>query len=276
MWSAQCPQQIDKAARAPREPSPPLHHSEKLGLLLLDIATRTTSDIYYGAVPPSYNEALLDAPPDYTSSDSLAHADRSLQPVPSRIVELGLKAERAWMCRSPSPVAQTNMSFLDFDDFDVTSTFQTAKGNNKKKKAPAASWEDDGEAANNDGGAADGGAGGTGDGGDAGGEGGGAGGDGGGGGGDDGGGDDWGEWGAKKVKKKGKKKQQEEDDAKKKEEEEKIEAEKNKEGGDLSWADEVTNAVEDDDWGAFTTTTKKKDKKKKDKVWQEDQAVFHL
>ena len=215
--------------------------------------------------PPSYDDAVTDVPPDYASSESLAHrkplCDSALPPV--------------YLRRTPQPYEPRALSGLmssSIIDFDDTSNFQSHGGAKKKKQAAKAAnqakWAGSGDEGNKEGENGEG---------NDGGEGGGGSNNGNGGAGDDGG-DDWdlGGGGGKKNKKgrKGKNTVDDEDEKKKKEEEERKKKEEEEEeeeaaaaangGGSLSWAD-GGDANPDDEWSGFTTAKKGK-KNKKGKV----------
>ena len=228
----------------------------------------------YGTPPPSYSDAILDAPPDYSTSESLAHA----KPLPHHIRYPTYTAHH--LDRPPVYLEPLKPMMLPKVDLDDSSNFQSHAGKKDKKNKKAADkakWAGDdsgdegnkneGDAEENAGGAG-GGAGGGSNNGD-----GGAGGD---------GGDDW-NTGNSKKKKKGKKgkagvdeeeerkknEEQEEEDRKKNEEQEEEDRKKSEAdaaaetgGNQLAWAEdgEVNG---DDDWGGFTTTKLKKSKKGK-------------
>ena len=201
--------------------------------------------------PPSYNEAILDCPPDYTTTDGLAQAktDSDLADPPP------LHAKQRKPTRTNQlPQFMPISSFVDWDDQTGVTTHGKGGGNKKKKKnAGGGDWASDNEE-KKDNDAGDGpGEGNPGEGNGHGGPGGDGGNDGGG---DDG--DDWAGWNTSKDKKKKKKGKggvdEEEEEKKKKKEEEANNA--------LSWADEVKDTVEDD-WGVAITGKKKKEKKKK-------------
>ncbi|KAI9874854.1 MAG: hypothetical protein M1830_009203 [Pleopsidium flavum] len=229
-----------------------------LSVELLDVTSSTPAP--YGAPPPSYHDAVADAPPDYTTTDSLAEASndqrRSSPPCtgarcPERTTSSLLKGPMT------PPVV----------DFGDTSTFKTHGGAKKKKqaqkKADQAKWANsDDEEGNKEGGEGEengGGAGGSSNG------------DGGAGGGDD---DDWWDSGKKTKGKKGKGGIDEEEEKRKKEEEEKKKKEEDEQqkqeeddaangGNALSWADSVGDANPDDEWAGFAATTKKGKKNNK-------------
>ncbi|MCJ1388590.1 hypothetical protein MMC18_001437 [Xylographa bjoerkii] len=234
---------------------------------LVELAEQTPPP--YGTPPPTYLEATLDEPPDYSSSETLAQARPLVQDAPQPILVVHraqphITHDLFWSMTPPK---------VDFGD---NSTF-TSHGKNKKSKqaekaANKARWGSGDEGNNNgeDGGTADtnGGDGGGGaDGGDGGGDqngDGGAGGD---------GGEEWGEWGGgggkkKKKSKKGKGGVDEEEEKRKKEEEEaeanqkaEEEAAASNAGGSLDWADDAIANV-DDNFG-FTAPKVKKGKKGK-------------
>lgn len=218
-------------------------------------------DLHSALPPPSYEDSLCDAPPDYTSTAALAVRD-SKETCPFEV-----KSERGQRHRN-GDAGTTGYLAIDWSE---TLGAKMMKGGNKKKKATTTkmSWgSDDGEKNNEDGtaGAGDGagGEGGEGGGGASGGGDGGGGGDDGAGGGDD---DGWDFGGSSKKKKKGKKKEEEEEKKRKEEEEKKKEEEeaaaKKSADDPLSWANETNG---DDDWGGFTVAGGKKKKEKKKKV----------
>jgi hypothetical protein len=146
--------------------------------------------------PPTYEESLLDLPPDYTCTDALATVDCSAKTV-------DVFSLHVW--REEKSKAGSDSTYYDID-FSHNGAIQHAgkKAKQAAKKAQQAKWLDSDNEENKDGGADDGdggdGGGGDGDGGA------GAGGDGGdppGGGNDD---DEWGNTGGKKKKDKKKKK----------------------------------------------------------------------
>ncbi|MCJ1475969.1 hypothetical protein MMC13_004633 [Lambiella insularis] len=232
-------------------------------LQLLELAEQPPPP--YGTPPPTYLEAALDAPPDYSSSETLAQARPLLQDAPQTIP----KTHRSQFHTTLDLFQSMTPPKVDFGD---ASTFTTHTSKKKLKAAEKAEnkskWGEEGNSNGGDGeagGANDGGdTGGGGDGGDNNGSGGaGAGGD---------GGDDnaWDDWGASKKKKKGKKTKAgvDEEEEKRKREEEEAEAKKKAGeaasgdmGASLDWADDaIANA--DDDYG-FTAAKPKKSKKAK-------------
>jgi len=251
-----------------------LSENATLSVKLLEITLSIPAP--YGAPPPSYHDAVADAPPDYTTADILAEAHiderRSSPPYPGARRQ---EQETSSLLKDPmTPPA------VDFGD---TSSFQT-HGNAKKKKqaqkqADQAKWANsDAEEGNKEAGEGEengGGAGGSNNG------------DGGGGGDDD----DWWDPGKKKKGKKGrggvdeeeeKRKKEEEEEKKKEEEDEKQKQEEDAAAnGDnaLSWADSVGDANPDDEWAGFTATTKKgkkNNKKGKVSVVSDRTVVFQL
>ena len=236
--------------------------TKKVSLLLELLTLITTSPELYGTPPPPYDDALLDSPPPYLTTESNAHSRvEAGNFAPSRRYELNGQ-------HRDDPTINIMDGTLDWG---TTAGFKSVGNKNKKaaKKAAQARWagsdnEDENkgaEGADGGGGGEDGeggGAGGNGDGGD-------------GAGGGDGGGDDWDFGGGKKNKKKGKKakqeeeekKRQEEEEAAKKKEEEEAAAANGHPANPLSWPDE---ANPDDEWGGFTTSKSKKKGKKGNKV----------
>lgn len=206
----------------------------------------------YTNPPPSYDDAISDLPPDYSTLPPLA--------------------ERRTTVAEVAPVAPAtksrdqSSSLLKDRSRDVYIDFESAVGirEHKKKKGPTATKKaaastppaDNGGGSDN---AGDDQANGDGAGGDAGG-GDGGGGDGDGGGGD--GGDDWNDWAVSGSKKKSKKKEEEEEEEERKAAE--ASAAKN-----LSWADDVEDGG-DDSWAGFATVGKKK----KGKVWFKPEAPW--
>lgn len=215
---------------------------------LLEVAENTPSP--YGSPPPSYHEAITDAPPDYTSTDCLVHC---------LTINLGVfpLASQGGTPQLKAPLSLTGLMSPPAVNFDDTSNFQSHGAKKKKqaqKKATQAKWADsDDEGNKEDGdGEENGGGGGGSNHGD-------------GGAGDDG--DDW-DTGKKKKGKKGKQNVDEEEQKKKEEEEEqkkKDEEEAASGGNPLSWAD-GGDANPDDEWGGFTAAGKKGKKGKKGKV----------
>lgn len=216
---------------------------------LLEVAENTPSP--YGSPPPSYHEAITDAPPDYTSTDSLAHCHSINFDIPF----LAPKGGGDRQLKDPLPLpGLMSPPAINFDDTSNTRSHGANKKKQMQKKANQAKWaESDDEGNKDDGnGEENGGGGGGSNHGD-------------GGAGDDG--DDW-DTGKKKKGKKGKQNVDEEEEKKKKEEEEqkKKEEEEAANGGDpFSWVD-GGDANPDDESGGFTTAGKKGKKGKKGKV----------
>lgn len=210
--------------------------------------------------PPTYDDAVRDSPPEYTPFAQ----KKDLTP---HLIFEGIPS-KARIETSIFPNLPGSEVLIDLND---SRGLRQRKGGKKKKQASA--WPAPGENDKQGQGAEEG-QNGSGAGGDGGGnsDGNGA----GGGGGDDG--DDWGEWSLGGSKKSKKKKKQEEEEKKRKEEEEKkakdeeerrsteaaAEAAAQSNGNNLSWADEM-EAAGDDDWAGFATVGKKK-KNKKGKV----------
>ncbi|MCJ1385031.1 hypothetical protein MMC17_008149 [Xylographa soralifera] len=237
-------------------------------IVLVELAQQTPPP--YGTPPPTYLEATLDEPPDYSSSESLAQARPLTQDAPQPILVAH--------CTQPHLILNLLWSMtppkVDFGDDSIFTSHGGGKGKKAKQAEKAANkskWGGSGEDGNNNG--EEGGTAGT-NGGD--GEGGAGGGDGGGdengegaGGGD--GGDDWGDWngGGGKKKKKGKKGKggiDEEEERRKREEEEanrkaEEEAAIANAGGSLDWADDAIANVDDNH--GFTATKTKKGRKGK-------------
>lgn len=217
----------------------------------------------YGSLPPppSYRDAVADAPPDYTTTDCLAvsHTDEPRRP-PSYLDSRRREQKIAVLLEDPmAPRA------VDLGDTSGFVTHGAKKKKQEAKQASQAKWANpDDEGGSKEGGEANGNAGGA--------AGGSNNGDGGGAGGDEG--DDWWDTGKKKKGKKGNGGVDEEEERRKKEEEEERKRKEEEEydvgnGGDpLSWADSVgdANANPNDEWGGFTTTAKKGKKDKKGKV----------
>ncbi|MCJ1400175.1 hypothetical protein MMC11_003379 [Xylographa trunciseda] len=248
-------------------PAIPLLGKHASRIVLVELAEQTPPP--YGTPPPTYLEATLDEPPDYSSSETLAYAQPLIQDAPQPIpvahrTQSPITLDRFWSMTPPK---------VDFGD-DSTFTSHGGKGKKAKqaeKAANKAKWEDPGDEGNTngeDGGAADanggdgeGGAGGGDGGGDQNGDGG-AGGD---------GGDDWGDWGGgggkkKKKGKKGKGGVDEEEEKRRKEEEEanrkaEEEAATANAGDSLEWAHDAIANVGDDT--GYTATKTKKGKKGK-------------
>ncbi|KAI9837922.1 MAG: hypothetical protein M1837_002661 [Sclerophora amabilis] len=210
----------------------------------------------YGSAPPSYDEALRDAPPDYSGTEALAKVQRdheSLLPPPydaSSIPRNELPLiDDPWL--SPR---------IDFSDFQFRQ-HAGKKAKQAQKKAQAAKWADSGDEVDKPSGNDE----------DGGGDGGGTGGGGGGNGdGDDG---DW--WDAGNDKKKGKKgkkgknaadEEKEEEERKKKEDEEKKKKKEEEEAAALANDHGISGAGAanpDDEWGFQSTKKGKKGKKGK-------------
>lgn len=196
----------------------------------------------YTNPPPSYDDAISDLPPDYSTLPPLAERRTTVAEV--------APATPATKSRDQSAPLLQNRSldvYIDFENSFGIREHKKKKGPTATKKAAASSPPADngggtdnagGDQANGDG--ADGDAGG---------------GDGGGGDGDGDGGEDWNDWGISGSKKKSKTKKEEE------EEEERKAAEASG-ANKLSWADDVEDGG-DDSWAGFATVGKKK----KGKVW---------
>ena len=223
----------------------------------------------YGTAPPSYDDVVADAPPDYSSTESLATAN-SLVDYLAPFETKGHTKDSSRASGSTDPMVSPSVNLNDTSGFKTTAN---KKAKQAKKKQQQASWADSGDEGEkkNEGGDEEGGSAGGADGGGDGGGGNGDGGDGGGGG-DEGGGDDWNfGGGGKKNKKKNKKNKwlDEEDDEEKKKKEEEEAAAAADNANALSWADEGTDAAKtaapDDEWG-FSEPAGKKGKKKKGKV----------
>lgn len=223
--------------------------------MLSEIILTGPEPTHDGQSPPSYEEAISDLPPEYSTIPVLARAKVSTpEPAPPHKIR-DHKRQAPGQC-DPS-------ASIDFGEPYGAREHKKKKGATAKKTQTnkSAGSDNEGETnANNEGQ----------DGGDAG-SGGGSAGDGNnGGGGDDGGdggddpGDDWTDWATGGSKKKNKKKKAEEEEQRAKEEEEKKAAEAaaaTSAANNLSWADE-TEANADDIWAGFTTAGKKKKDKK--------------
>lgn len=267
--------------------SPPRHAPS---LELWNPASRTA-----GTPPPSYDDAVADLPPDYTSTDALAYA-QSPEYTPFPSLNASFCSNVPNCLRLSCDTSPSSSLFFDekslyvdidfgFSEEGVRSHAKKNKNKNAAKKPAASSVTDDSKkdeepAGSGDGAGgdppADGGAGG-GDGGD-------------GSGGDKGAGDDGDGSGKKKTKKELKKEEEErlkkeEEERLAKEEEERLAKEAEEEAerqrkeeedaaaaaaaaassaaADLSWAEPTTN---NDDWGSFAPTAGKKKKGKKGKV----------
>lgn len=199
--------------------------------------------------PPSYDDALADVPPEYSTLPPLAERKSvscdAAPPTPA--TKSDKKSHSFW-----------KDGILNADvDFGTPVGIREHKKKNKpapggKKVVPTAPPADTGGGSDNAGGDAPSGDGG----GDAGGDGGG--GDGGGGGGDD----DWNAWTTTGSKKKTKKQEEEEEEARK--------AAEASAANNLSWADDADGG---DDWAGFETAGKKK----KGKVWLMHRSILtHL
>ncbi|KAI4152756.1 MAG: hypothetical protein LQ340_002728, partial [Diploschistes diacapsis] len=205
------------------------------------------------APPPAYDEAILDNPPDYTTTDTLAQAQTFLhEACPQPVTSLRRRRKSS----STSERLMPTSAFIDWNDQTWNQNGGNKGGAKKKKKGGAGDgWASDNEGKKEDGAAGEG----EGGKGEEGGEGG-AGGNGGtgGDGGEDNGGEDWGGFNFGKKNKKNKKKNKgdvdDEDEEKKRKEEEEA---KNA----FSWADE-SKPPADDNWGLAAGSKKKKDKKK--------------
>lgn len=215
---------------------------------LLEVAENTPSP--YGSPPPSYREAIADAPPDYTSTDCLAHC----QAINPSVLFPASKGGNRRSNDPPLPIGLMSPPAINFDD---TSSFQSHGAKKKKqaqKKANQAKWADPDDEGNKEDGNAEENGGGGGDSNH----------------GDGGAGDDDDDWDTGK-KKKGKQQNvdEEEEEEKKRKEEEKQKMKDEEEaarGGDpLSWAD-GGEANPADEWGGFMAAGKKGKKAKKGKV----------
>ncbi|KAI4140053.1 MAG: hypothetical protein LQ341_003981, partial [Variospora aurantia] len=251
----------------------PKDHKNVTSTELFDLAQNTFGPPV--EAPPPYTVTLVDAPPSY---DTLHLLPPNAIIQTSNTYQKSTHSECQWRAKLQTPAPPIYPMTLVELDYNDTSTFRQVKGKTNQKKAQKqadrAKWADDGGEGANEGG----------EGGENAGSGGGGGGggsnNGDGGAGDDGGGwDDWNTGGGKKNKKgkKGKKGLEEEEEEKKaKEEEEKKakeeEEKKAKEGtdvggaNDLSWMNDTSAKLADDDWGGFTATEKKGKKNKKGKA----------
>ncbi|KAK1150232.1 hypothetical protein N8T08_000134 [Aspergillus melleus] len=249
------------------------------GALLSGVNSHRLDDPSYDDVPPSYDDAVKDLPPEYAAVSPLAHRKDSVHD------------------SAPSKYSQDASSNPSSRTIDLDGSFgiREYKAGKKKKNKPAPQRQaappndggdkkDEGADEGSNGGdpPADGGnAGdGSGDGGDG----------GGGGGGDEGGDDDWDGWNTTSTKKKTKKqKKEEEEELKRKEEEEQAAKEEEErkakeeeerkaaeaaaaDNNNLSWADDP-DGNGDDSWAGFATAGKKK---KKGKVFDNVQRTFRF
>lgn len=195
-----------------------------------DLSLQTPRPPSYTQPPPSYDDAITDTPPDYSSLPPLAQ-----------------RKTTTFHAAPPLPVAKSldqPSSLLKDTTHDVYIDFgapfgtREHKGGKKKaKKSTPLALGNTGGGGSENGGSDNGDGTGGNDGGGA-----------GDGNGDDGdGGDDWGAWAVSGSKKKSKKKEQEEEEERRaKEEEEK------KTSNNLSWADEMEDG-NDDSWAGFAT-----------------------
>ena len=218
--------------------------------LALEIELHTPDPRPYDQPPPSYDDAIKDLPPDYSTLAPLAKQKNLCGGCTPSI---GTKDPTA---RSKSPLVNLDHPF----------GIREHKGAGKKKKAKQAAAQQSTPPPNDDGdkspppdenqGGGDGGsnAGGSGD-GD-------GGNDGDGGGGDGGDDDGWGDaWNTASKKKDKKKKKEEEEEKKAAEEAAAAEAAANVNSNDLSWANDGSGNG-DDSWADFAPAGKKKNKKK--------------
>lgn len=205
------------------------------------------------APPPSYDDAIADLSPDYSTLPPLATR---------KIIVSGAPATPATKSQDRSSALLKDCSldvYIDFENPVGVREHKKKKGPTATKKATQASPPPDNgggsDNAGDDQGAGDGG-------GHAGG------GDGGGGDGDgdgDGGGDDgWNDWTTSSSKKKNKKKEEEEEEERK--------AAEAAAGNKLSWADDMDEGGADDSWAGFATVGKKK----KGKVSLEIHGILNL
>lgn len=205
--------------------------------------------------PPSYEDSINDAPPDYTATDTLARVccDWIASFTPTLVLDKKTSDNHLMPAVSPGKI--------DVDLRSPENVRSHVKKKDKKaaKQAQMSKWgnEDDDEEKKEGGEGGEDGENGGGDGGS------GAGGDGGEGGGDDDGWDD----GKKKKGKKGKKKTaweelEEEEEKKRKEEEEAAQKAEDDAAADGGGAD-AGDANGEDDWGGFNMTAKEKKKAKK-------------
>ena len=252
-------------------PKPSYNLWLKASALVAEILLIQSTPEPYGHPPPSYDDAIIDLPPEYGTPDILAEAQVLVPETAPEKCDRASKEKQASILPDP-----TTGTLINLDDNSNFRMHPKKKKGAAAKKATSNKWAgsgDEGEKKDDPpppevggGGDASGGAGG-GDGGD------------GGGGGDDGAGDDPDDWfgtSTKKKKKKGKKaeeeeKAKEEEERKAKEEEEQKAKEEEEAkaaaaaadaGNSLSWADEVAEANPDDSWAGFATAGKKKKKKK--------------
>lgn len=215
-----------------------------------DLLSHSSDVLGYGSPPPTYDDAINDLPPEYSTLPAQAEAKPSSP-------------------ASAPPRPQKKSAISSLIDFDGSSTFRQ-HGKKQKAKLAAKSTAPAGAPAGGNGGGekrddepAGGNGAGSGGGDDNGG--------GGGGGGDE---EPWDDWTTSSKKKKSKKKEEEEE-KKKKEEEEAAGA--NSGANNLSWADDVDGANDDDTWAGFTSVSKNDKKKKKDLVSivsPVDQVIF--
>jgi hypothetical protein len=217
----------------------------------------------YGHPPPSYDDAINDLPPEYSTLAPLAkQKDFTHDSAPEKVTK--------------EATTRTSSHPLNFDDSIGIREHAKKKNKNNNNKVKPAPQQQSSLPPNDDGDKnpppeedqSGGDAGGSGDGnGDNGGDGGG--GDEGG----DGGDDDWGAWDTTSSKKKNKKKKKdEEEEMRKNEEEERLAKEEEEKkaaeeaaaganNNDLSWADDG-NGHGDDSWTGFASVNNKKNKKK--------------
>jgi hypothetical protein len=245
---------------------PPYTTSYRLALLSAialadDLLSHSNDALGYGSLPPTYDDAINDLPPEYSTLPEQAEANpsspESAPPPPCR---------KSYQDQKKSPVS----SLIDFDG---TSTFRQHGKKQKAKLAAKSTPAGGAPTGNGGGGKKDDEPAGGGD--KAGGNGAGSGGgdDNGGGGGGDGNEEPWDDFTTSTSKKKKSKKKEEEEERKKKEEEA---AAANSGGNNLSWADDLEGGNGDDTWAGFTSVSKN-DKKKKDLVsvvFPVDQDIF--
>jgi len=207
--------------------------------------------------PPSYTDAIADAPPTYKPIANLDRQHNEHDVVPGW--------QRKDLKLHLNPITP---SMIDFGDSSNFHQVGAKKKKQQAKQADKAKWADSGDEGNKDeGGGEENGGGGGGGGSD----------NGDGGAGDDGGGgDDWNTGNKKKKGKKGKA-AEEEEEKKKEEEEQRKKDEADAVGGDdpLSWAN-GGDANPADEWSGFSTTAKKGKKGKKEKVNRNNLSVESL
>lgn len=246
--------------------------------LVTEMILHTPDLVFYGTPPPPYHEAANDLPPDYFISPSISHTKNLSSDSAPKATGQSAYQPGSYLFCGPNPDIH-----IDFNCSAGRRECGKKKGGSKKPtqekwgnddendKTPPERQDSD-EHGNGGGGAGDGGNNG-GDGGD----------------GDDK--DDWAVGGGKKKNKKKKKKDEDEEKERKEEEErkrkeeeerkrkeeeegrigEKVEEEEEKKSAEeaavvatknrLSWADEINDGKQDDEWG-FTTSSKKKKNKK--------------